>query len=109
MRSRTAAGFPYRTRSRARGVDGLAPNTTIGVMASTATFRKGEPAAEPGPEPARLEAWPRLDSPDVAETCTTLHLWSQLLGKTKLALAPPVNHWWHVTLRVSARGLTTTP
>jgi hypothetical protein len=76
-------------------------------MAFTAAFQNGAPAAEPAREPARLEAWPRLDSPDVAETCATLHLWSQLLGKTKLALAAPVNHWWHVTLRVSARGLTT--
>jgi hypothetical protein len=40
-------------------------------------------------------------------TRDTLHLWTQVVGKVRLALAPPVNHWWHTTLYVSARGLTT--
>jgi Family of unknown function (DUF5996) len=44
-----------------------------------------------------------------AETRATLHLWTQVVGKVRLALAPPVNHWWHVTLVVTARGLTTLP
>jgi hypothetical protein len=43
------------------------------------------------------------------ETHDTLHMWMQIVGKTKLALAPAENHWWHVTLHLSARGLTTTP
>jgi hypothetical protein len=42
-----------------------------------------------------------------AETKETLHLWTQIVGKVRLALAPPVNHWWHVPLYVDARGLTT--
>jgi hypothetical protein len=37
----------------------------------------------------------------------TLHLWTQIVGKIRMALAPPRNHWWHVTLRVSPRGFTT--
>ena len=37
----------------------------------------------------------------------TLHLWCQIIGKTKLGLTPRRNHWWNVTRRVSARGLTT--
>jgi hypothetical protein len=43
------------------------------------------------------------------ETHDTLHMWLQIVGKTRLALAPSENHWWHTTLYVSARGLTTTP
>ena len=36
-------------------------------------------------------------------------MWLQIVGKVRLALAPPLNHWWHVTLYVTARGLTTSP
>jgi hypothetical protein len=43
------------------------------------------------------------------ETRDTLHMWMQIVGKTRLALAPMQNHWWHVPLYVTARGLTTTP
>jgi hypothetical protein len=43
------------------------------------------------------------------DTHDTLHMWMQIVGKTRLALAPRENHWWHVALYVSARGLTTTP
>lgn len=51
--------------------------------------------------------WPALPYPDWAETCTALHLWSQIVGKYRLARTPWVNHSWHATLYVSARGLTT--
>jgi hypothetical protein len=40
---------------------------------------------------------------------STLHMWLQIVGKVRLALAPPLNHWWHVPLYVTARGLTTSP
>lgn len=40
-------------------------------------------------------------------TRDTLHMWTQIVGKVRLALAPRVNHWWHTTLYVTARGLTT--
>lgn len=40
-------------------------------------------------------------------TRDTVHLWTQIVGKTRLALAPQANHWWSTTLSVSARGLTT--
>jgi hypothetical protein len=36
-------------------------------------------------------------------------MWSQIVGKVRLGLAAPMNHWWHVPLYVSARGLTTSP
>ena len=52
-------------------------------------------------------SWPALPFAEWADTCATLHRWTQIVGKIRLALAPPVNHWWHVTLRVTPRGLTT--
>ena len=51
--------------------------------------------------------WPALDTPGWLDTSTTLHLWTQIVGKTRLALAAPMNHWWHVSLYVSAIGLAT--
>ena len=54
-------------------------------------------------------AWPRgLPLDEWRDTHDTLHMWMQIVGKTRLALAPRENHWWHVPLYVSARGLTTT-
>src|SRR5437762_13416162 len=53
--------------------------------------------------------WPALPLEQWEDTFATLHMWSQIVGKTRLALAPMTNHWWNVTLYVSARGLTTGP
>ena len=39
-------------------------------------------------------SWPALAYADWADTCNTLHLWTQIAGKVKLALAPLSNHWW---------------
>jgi len=55
------------------------------------------------------EAWPALDIPGWPETSETMHLWLQIIGKTQLELRPPINHWWHVPLYVTARGLGTSP
>jgi len=52
---------------------------------------------------------PSLPLEEWADTYATLHMWTQIVGKTRLALAPRENHWWHVTLYVTARGLTTSP
>ncbi len=52
-------------------------------------------------------AWPALRFADWADTCNTLHLWTQVVGKVKLRLAPLSNHWWGIVLFVTARGLTT--
>ena len=43
------------------------------------------------------------------DTCTTVHLWTQVVGKIRLELAPMINHWWGVALYVTTRGLTTSP
>jgi len=59
--------------------------------------------------PAPTEAWPALPYAEWKDTLATLHRWVQVAGKVRLALAPPVNHWWHVTLYVTARGLSTSP
>ncbi|WP_442755936.1 DUF5996 family protein [Methylocystis sp. JAN1] len=55
------------------------------------------------------DAWPDLPYPAWRETCETLHLWTQIIGKVRLSLTPWLNHSWHVTLYVTARGLTTSP
>src|SRR3984893_6171734 len=51
--------------------------------------------------------WPELPTAAWRETCATLHLWTQIVGKIRLARTPWLNHSWHVTLYVTARGLTT--
>ena len=55
----------------------------------------------------RTDVWPALPYEGWKETLETLHLWTQVVGKVRMALSPPVNHWWHVPLYVTARGLTT--
>jgi hypothetical protein len=57
----------------------------------------------------RDEVWPSLALNDWRDTCTTLHMWTQVIGKIRLARAPMMNHWWQVPLYVTSRGLTTTP
>jgi len=54
-----------------------------------------------------MDAWPRLPLADWEDSCATLHLWTQVVGKIRLAHAPLVNHWWQVVLYVTSRGLTT--
>jgi hypothetical protein len=53
------------------------------------------------------DPWPPLPLSEWQDTCDTLHMWTQIVGKTRLALAPLVNHWWNVPLYVTPRGLTT--
>ena len=64
----------------------------------------GAPAAD-----LRPAAWPELPWREWGPTIATLHMWLQIVGKVRLALAPPLNHWWHVPLYVTSRGLTTSP
>ena len=53
------------------------------------------------------QAWPALPLREWQDTCDTLHLWMQVVGKVRLALSPHSNHWWEVPFYVNARGLTT--
>jgi hypothetical protein len=55
------------------------------------------------------ESWPELPTAAWRDTYATLHLWTQIVGKIRLARSPWLNHSWHVTLYVTARGLTTSP
>ncbi len=56
---------------------------------------------------AKPESWPALPLEAWQDTCDTLHMWTQIVGKVRLALSPLINHWWEVPLYISARGLTT--
>jgi hypothetical protein len=58
---------------------------------------------------ADAAGWPDLPYAAWKDTCQTLHLWTQIVGKIRLARTAWLNHSWHVTLYVSARGLTTSP
>jgi hypothetical protein len=56
-----------------------------------------------------LEAWPALPLEAWQDTYATLHMWTQIVGKIRKTLTPLINHWWNVTLYLTARGLTTSP
>jgi hypothetical protein len=66
----------------------------------TAAGREGGALAE-------RDGWPALPYAPWADTLATLHRWTQMVGKTRLALSAPLNHWWHVPLYVTPRGLGT--
>src|SRR3954451_1852915 len=55
------------------------------------------------------DTWPPLPYDAWRDSCETLHLWTQIVGKVRLALAPMLNHWWQIALYVTPRGLTTSP
>src|SRR5579884_1929230 len=55
----------------------------------------------------RAQYWPALPYEEWRDTCQTLHMWTQIVGKVRMKLSPFLNHWWHVTLYVTPRGLTT--
>jgi hypothetical protein len=55
----------------------------------------------------QTDRWPELKWQEWEKTADTLHMWTQIVGKTRLALSPLQAHWWNVPLYVSARGLTT--
>ena len=59
------------------------------------------------PDSNSARAWPKLAWDEWKDTQATLHMFTQIVGKTRLALTPLQNHWWNVPLYVSARGLTT--
>src|SRR5581483_2054849 len=60
-------------------------------------------------KPASVEVWPKLPYGAWRDTCTTLQLYTQIVGKVRLACTPWLNHSWHVVLYVTARGLSTSP
>ena len=98
-RSRPCLTPPSPARPASAGTSGP---RSVGLAGETALTVAG-----PGRGDAD-EAWPRLPWRDWGPTMDTLHMWVQIVGKVRMALAPPLNHWWHVPLYASARGLTTT-
>src|SRR5207302_7058384 len=74
---------------------------TTGAMSGDATGATEEGSIE--------EVWPSLPYEEWKDTYETLHMWTQIVGKIRLALSPMVNHWWQVPLYVTPRGLTTSP
>jgi len=56
---------------------------------------------------AMKNGWPELATPGWLDSASTLHMWSQIVGKTRLAREPMLNHWWQVPLYVTAAGLGT--
>src|SRR6267143_5939448 len=61
------------------------------------------------PSTPGVDQWPELPYAAWKDTCETLHLWTQIVGKIRLAQTPWLNHSWHVALYLTARGLTTSP
>lgn len=61
------------------------------------------------PSTSPADAWPDLPLDGWKDTYATLHMWTQVAGKIRMKLSPFLNHWWHVTLYVNSRGLTTSP
>jgi hypothetical protein len=59
------------------------------------------------PDSLNQGSWPELPLEAWQDTYATLHMWTQIVGKVRLALSPRINHWWEVALYVNARGLTT--
>jgi hypothetical protein len=59
------------------------------------------------PQLSEIKLWPALPWEEWQDTATTLHMWMQIVGKTRLALTPRENHWWNVPLYVTPRGLST--
>ena len=54
-----------------------------------------------------VELWPELPLEDWSDTCDTLHLWTQVVGKVALKLRPFLNEWWQIAFQITPRGLTT--
>jgi hypothetical protein len=54
-----------------------------------------------------LGEWPSLEWEQWKDTAETLHMYMQIVGKTRLALTPIQNHWWNIPLYLRTRGLTT--
>ena len=70
-------------------------------------MRKKEECHEPFTWRFEQPSWPPLPFKEWKDTCETLHMWTQIVGKVRLVQSPWLNHSWHVPFYVNARGLTT--
>jgi hypothetical protein len=100
-------------RLRAQGTDegGKASMHDVEATAAHTAAQHAGPSAPGGARGETREEreaiWPALPLVAWQDTYATLHRWTQIVGKVRLALHPPLNHWWHVTLYLTPRGLTT--
>src|SRR6476659_1430769 len=110
---------PVNERARRKGLRGIAKSGRAGpvpmadggtgVKQASTTPSSMIRAERPMPTSYATERWPALPYAAWKDTRDTLHLWTQVVGKVRLALSPWLNHSWHVALYVTARGLTTSP
>ena len=70
-------------------------------------YNRGMASSSTSSPPAASTEWPAFNSAAWPDTYATLHMWTQIVGKIRLKLAPSVNHWWGTAFQLSARGLTT--
>src|SRR4029434_1843349 len=89
---------------RPRALDGVGVFGCSAVSSQNVRLAGVVSETEPGRHPSE---WPPLPLDEWLPTYETLRRWTQIVGKTRLALAPFENHWWHCTLFVTPRGLTT--
>lgn len=83
---------------------------TLSSVASNHKTKRSEPfppAHSHAEYDVAMTSWPELPYGEWRHTRDTLHRWTQIVGKIRMALTPTINHWWNVPLYVSARGLTT--
>jgi hypothetical protein len=73
------------------------------------TEEENMPVSSSPAQPAVVQDWPALPYAEWKDTRDTLHMWCQIVGKVRLVQTPWLNHSWHATLYLSARGLTTSP
>ena len=78
-----------------------------GILSGGGAPQDGRLRMAPAERAIASSDWPDLLFSVWAETCATLHLWMQIVGKVRLAHAPMVNHWWQVPFYLACRGLTT--
>src|SRR5205814_793690 len=88
---------------------GLVLRGRVVPRARAAGSRPARRAVSDATRVRNAEVWPELPLAAWNETRISLQLWTQMVGKTRLALAPMENHWWQVALYLTARGLTTSP
>src|ERR1700761_9071527 len=95
----------------ARGVPAQLPpiSTTPRILLAPPRRSMMRRHKEPAMSSPQTGRWPELPTAAWKDTRETLHLWTQIVGKVRLALTPWLNHSWHVALYVTARGLTTSP
>ena len=105
MQGSEATESDYDGRGRRISASNIMQTTTIGRLDRSTHDRSKEPSSMNTVE----QYWPALPLQEWEATYRTLHMWTQIVGKIRLALTPLQNHFWNVALYVTTRGLTTSP